>query len=185
MLKTFLAVLADSPELPKSDDYISKIIPNWVSFTAQIGALIVLIVVMIVFAYKPVKKIITKRQDYIESNIHDSEVNNALAHENVLKSEEMIIESKKEAALIITNAQTQALNERKRLEYETNELIKRMKIEADNDINASREEALESIHNEMVDIALSASKEVLKREVKSDDNVRLIEDFINDVEDNN
>lgn len=60
MLNSLWVILDNSPSLPNKDDYISKIIPNWVSFTAQLGALIVLIIMIIIFAYKPVKKIIKK-----------------------------------------------------------------------------------------------------------------------------
>ena len=56
-----------------SDDFTSKLIPNWVSFVTQLGALVVLVTVVIIFGYKPIKKIIAKRQDYIEQNIRDAE----------------------------------------------------------------------------------------------------------------
>ena len=46
-----------------SETFISKLIPNWVSFVAQLGALLVLILVVVIFGYKPIKKIIKKRQD--------------------------------------------------------------------------------------------------------------------------
>ena len=40
-------------------------------------------------------------------------------------------------------------------------------------------DALNDIRNEMVNVALTASKEILKREVDEKDNTRLAEDFIN------
>lgn len=178
MLNSLWVILDNSPSLPNKDDYISKIIPNWVSFTAQLAALIVLIIMIILFAYKPVKKIIQKRQDYIESNIHEAEVNNATAHENALKSEEMVLASKREAASIIQNATDQALIERNRIIEETNALVIKMKNDAEADIASSQAEALENIRKEMVSIALDASKEVLGREISEADNSRLIEDFI-------
>ena len=38
------------------------------------------------------------------------------------------------------------------------------------------------IHDEIVDVALSASEELLNREVNKDDNKRLLNDFVNDLE---
>lgn len=178
MLNSLWVIFDNSPSLPNKDDYISKIIPNWVSFTAQLGALIVLIIMIIIFAYKPVKKIIQKRQDYIESNIHDAEVSNATARENALQSEEMVLASKREAASIIQNATNQALLERNKIIEETNALVIKMKNDAEADIASSQAEALENIRKEMVSIALDASKEVLGREINEVDNTRLIEDFI-------
>ena len=54
-------------------DFIEKLIPNFWSFLIQLLSLIVLIIVVIFVAYKPVKKILQKRQDYIVNNIRESE----------------------------------------------------------------------------------------------------------------
>ncbi len=165
-------------QLPQSQDFISKLIPNWVSFVVQLCALLVLIIVVIIFAYKPVKKIIKKRQDYIESNILEAEQNNAQAKSNAMKSEEMIIASEQKASNIIEEARHSALDEQQRIKQETELLVSKMKIEASEDIKRSEIEAKESIRKEMIGIALDASKEVLKREVDEVDNAKLVDDFI-------
>ena len=58
-----------------------------------------------------------------------------------------------------------------------------MKEAAEEDIQRSQQEALESIRKEMVNLALSASSEILKREVNEKDNARIAEDFIRSIED--
>ena len=62
---------------------------------------------------------------------------------------------------------------------EAKEEVKEMKLAAQDDIEQAKVDALNDIRNEMVNVALSASKEILKREVDSQDNARLAEDFIN------
>ena len=57
--------------------------------------------------------------------------------------------------------------------------VKDMKIAAEQDIEQAKQDALNDIRKEMVNVALTASKEILKREVDQDDNTRLAEDFIN------
>ena len=57
--------------------------------------------------------------------------------------------------------------------------VKDMKIVAEQDIEQAKQDALNDIRKEMVNVALTASKEILKREVDKDDNTRLAEDFIN------
>ena len=52
-----------------------KLIPNWFAFLVQLISLIVLVVVIFFFAYKPVKKILDKRADYIEKEVKDAEEN--------------------------------------------------------------------------------------------------------------
>jgi len=163
------------------DAFLSKLIPNWPTFVAQICALILLIVLFIIFGYKPVKKIINKRKDYIEQNIHESEENKAEAIKNNKLSEERILASKKEANDIISNAKVEALNERNKIMEETTHLVEEMKVNASNDIELAKQEAKESIQKEMVEVALLASEQVLSREVNKEDNSKLAEDFIKEM----
>ena len=162
-------------------DFTSKLIPNWPSFVAQLGALLVLILVVIIFAYKPVKKIINKRQDYIEQNIKDSEEAKAISQENEEKSKATVLASNKEAANIVAEAKEEAQKEKAKILEEASLEVEKMKKDAENDIARMEEEAQEAIRKEMVSIALDASKELLGREVDSSDNSRLIEEFIEEV----
>ena len=164
-------------------DYIREnLIPNWVSFACQLGALIVMILVIFFVAYKPVKNMIQKRADYIEQNVREAEEAKALALRNSTESEERIIASKKEAAEIIANAKLTAENNRKESIEATQLEINKMKELAEEDIARSKEEAKEEIRQEMVSVALEASKEVLKREVNEKDNARIVQDFIKDMD---
>ena len=169
--------------LPSSEDFIAKLIPNWISFVVQLAALLVLIAAVIFFAYKPVKKIITERQNYIENNIKKSEEDKIIAEKNIKQSEEMIIASEKQANQIIEDAKKTSIDERNRLVEETNVLITKMKNDAQRDIEQATLDAKEEIRKEMVDLALSASSEILKREVNDKDNARIAEDFIRSLSD--
>ena len=165
-----------------AEEISHKLIPNWVSFVTQFGALVVMITVMFFVAYKPVKKLLKKRADYVESNIRDAENAKAEANKNISTSEEMVIASKKEAASIIANAKATAeANSKEKLE-ETALEIEKMKAQAQVDIERSKEEAKEEIRQEMVSVALMASEEVLKREVNEKDNARIVEDFIKEID---
>ena len=168
-----------------SDDFTSKLIPNWVSFVTQLGALVVLIAVVLIFGYKPIKKIITKRQDYIEQNIQDAEKAKATWQENERKSEETVLASNRTAANIVAEAKESAQKEKAKILEETALEVEKMKLDAENDIARMTLDAQEEIRKEMVSIALEASKEVLGREVSSRDNTRLIEEFIDEVKKEN
>jgi len=169
--------------LPTSDDFVSKLIPNWISFVAQLAALLVLIAVVIFFAYKPVKKIITQRQEYIENNIKQSEADKLISAQNAKQSEEMVIASQKKADQLVEDARKASLDERNRMVEETNQLIAKMKDDAQKDIEQATLDAKDAIRKEMIDLALSASSEILKREVNEKDNARIAEDFIRSIED--
>ncbi len=160
----------------------SNLIPSWVSFVVQFSALVIMVVVILIVAYKPVKKMLAKRADYVESNIRDSELAKAEAEKSVVASREALIASKKEAADIVANAKELAENNKKASIEETQLEINKMKALAEEDIARSKEEAREEIRAEMVSVALAASEEVLKREINQKDNARVVEDFIKDLD---
>ena len=165
-----------------SESFVNKLIPNWPSFVAQLGALIVLITVVIIFAYKPVKKKKKKRQDYIEENVKEAEKSKATWQENELKSKETVLASERAAADIVAEAKVDAQKERQVILDNTQEEVNRMKRDAENDIARMEVEAQESIRKEIVNVALDASKELLGREVSSKDNDRLLKEFIEELD---
>lgn len=176
-----LIVLADIGQFIK--DYISKnLIPSWVSFVVQFAALVIMLIVVFFVAYKPVRKMLTKRADYVENSIRDAETAKAEAEKNVVATQEALIASKKEAAEIISHAKETATNNQKAMIEETQLEIKQMKLEAQDDIERSKVEAKEEIRKEMISVALAASEEVLKREVNEKDNARVVENFIKDLD---
>ena len=159
-------------------DIASKLIPNWTSFLVQLLAFLVLVAGMIYFAYKPVKKIIKTRQDYIEDNIKQSELAKSRANDNIIKSETKLTESHKKANEIIEQAKLDAEAEKTRILEETSLLVAKMKRDAEEDIAQSKEDAKEEIRKEMVNLALDASSEILSRNVNTKDNEKLADDFI-------
>ena len=163
--------------------YISdNLINGWTSFLVQFLALVIMVIVVFFVAYKPVKKMLVKRADYVETNIRDSEMAKAEAEKNISASEERLIASKKEAAEIVATARLTAEKNQKEMIEQTQQEINKMKTLAEEDIARSKEEAKEEIRQEMVSVALAASEEVLKREVNEKDNARIIEDFIKDID---
>ena len=165
------------------EEYIkANLIPSWVSFVVQFSALVIMVLVIFFVAYKPVKKLLTKRADYVENNIRESENAKAEATKNATAAQEALIASKKEAAEIIANAKEMAESNKKASIDETQLEINKMKALAEEDIEKSKLDAQEEIKKEIVNVALAASEEVLKREVNEKDNKKIVEDFIKDLD---
>ena len=156
-----------------------KLIPNWISFVIQFSAFIILLLVVFFFAYKPVKKMLKKRADYIQQEIDQASENHALAMKETNEAKQLLSDSKAEASAIIKNATKQGAVKYEAMMEEAREEVKEMKIAAEQDIAQAKQDALNDIRKEMVNVALAASKEILKREVDTEDNVKLAEEFIN------
>ena len=156
-----------------------KLIPNWLSFVIQFSSFIILLLVVFFFAYKPVKKMLKKRADFIQEEIDQAQKNHAEAVEQTKEAKKLLNDSKAEASLIIENATKKGEEKYEAMMLEAKEEVKEMKLAAQDDIEQAKVDALNDIRNEMVNVALTASKEILKREVDEKDNTRLAEDFIN------
>ena len=73
----FLGGLKDI--MPGVDEFINKLIPSWQAFVIQVLATLILFFFIVKFLFKPVREILKKRQDFIESNINQSKISLAEA----------------------------------------------------------------------------------------------------------
>ena len=175
-----LNYLSNMDDIGKTMQTIAeKLVPNLLSFVVQLASFIVLLLIVFFVAYKPVKKMLAKRADHIQEEIDQAEQNHALAVQQNKEAKEILAQSKVEASEIIAEAKKQGEIKHEEMMQETALEVQQMKVAAQKDIERAKEDAIKDIHNEMVNVALTASKEILKREVDKDDNTRLAEDFIN------
>ena len=175
-----LKVLSNIDDIgEKMASIAQKLIPDWVSFVIQFSSFIILLLVVFFFAYKPVKKMLKKRADYIQEEIEQAQKNHADAVKETQEAKKLLSDSKAEASLIIEAATKKGEEKYEAMVIEAKEEVKEMKLAAQEDIEQAKVDALNDIRKEMVNVALTASKEILKREVDNEDNTRLAEDFIN------
>lgn len=160
---------------------IQEMLPNLYFTAMQLGLFIITALVVIFLAYKPFKKKLQQRADYIEKNIKESESKNKEAKENLKKSEQFILDSKKEAAGIVQNAHKSAEEYAQESQAQLSKSIEQQRKQAHKDIEAERNKMLKESKEEIIDAALSTSKEILKREVNKEDNDKFVEDFVEEL----
>ena len=163
-------------------DFLDKLFPNFWSFLINFLALIVLFVFLYFIAYKPVKKYLEARKDYVEKNIRESETAKAAYERKVSESDKLIITARQEASGIIAKAKDDAGASAKAIVKEANEEAKARHKAADEAIVQAEEKARRAIHEEIVNVALDASKRVLGREVNRGDAAKLVDEFIDSVD---
>ncbi len=183
MLDLTLALLEESTSSPPftGEDFLRKLFPNFWSFLINFLALGVLFLCVFFLAYKPIKKFVQKRKEYIADNLKDSEESKA-KYEGLLKdSDSVVIDAKKRADQIVKEAQADANAEALRIRENANDEASRRLKAADEEIKQARKKAQKDIRDEIVNVAMDASKAVLGREVNEEDDHRLVKDFIDDL----
>lgn len=171
-----------SGEIFSSEDISVKISFNVWDFLATFAAFVVLVVVAFYFGYKPIKEMIRKRHEYVDGQIKEAE--NREQETRSLKEEANanLLSSKKEAIKIVEDAKLLANKEKEQIILDAKEEAKLEKEKAKKDIEQEIEASKDKIHKEIVDVALTASEELLGREITDKDNRRLLDDFVKDIE---
>ena len=178
-LSTFM--VSGCADAIKKNDFLDKLFPNPWDALAVFLAFIILLLAVFYFAYKPVKKLLKQRGDYVEGKIKTAEEREKESEKLLASANENVKASRKEAMEIVEKAKEDANKERQAIldkaKEEKAQEIKRTKEEIAQEIEASKDE----IHREIVSVAIDASSKVLEREVKKEDNEKLIDSFIDDL----
>ena len=165
-----------------SEDFTSRIFFNLWDFLAVFLAFIVLLLVAFFIAYKPIKKFIKNRGDYVENKIVEAESREEASRNLISEGEQYVKDSKKEAALIVSKARDDANKVKDEILEKAKEEANLEKEKARSEIAMEIEASKQAIHDEIVDVALTASEELLNREVSKEDNKRLLDELVNDLD---
>ena len=184
-LSIFGSVALGSCKGPSTQEFMEKLFPNVPDAIAVFLAFIVLLIAVFYFAYKPVKKLLKQRGDYVEDKIKTAETREKESQKLLDEANEQVKTKRIEAMEIVEKAKEDANKERnailEKAKEEKQAELQRTREEIAQEIEASKDE----IHREIVSVALDASSKVLEREVNSQDNEKLINSFIDDLKDNN
>lgn len=163
----------------QDSDFVNKIFPNgmW-DFVIQLIAFVVLLLIVFFLGYKPVKKMLTKRQEKIDAMIEDAKANQKVAKEAAAAKDATIDEGKKEAGVIVADARKQAQAEAAQIIAKAEEEAALKRKKADADIEDAKVKAKQEIQDQIIDVAMEASSKILGREVSKKDNEELLEDFL-------
>ena len=152
---------------------------------AQIVATVVLLVLIIVFAYKPARKFLDKRRELLDKEVTETKKKNEEDDENISKAKAQVLKSKVKAQEVIEQAENDANRRKDEIIASAEAESKRIISDAQDVIKKQQEEALAEIHDVVVGVALEASSRILEREVTEQDNQKIIDDFVNEVKDEN
>ena len=160
---------------------VNNMLPNlWITLI-QLGLFILVAVLFIVIAYKPLKKKLNERANYIENNIKQSEEKLIDADAKIKEADKTVMDGQKQAGEIIQRAEKTAENKANELEKQLAETIEKQKQNAHKDIVNERNKMLKEAKSEIISTAISTSKEILKRNVTIEDNDEFLNQFIDQI----
>lgn len=153
--------------------------PGTIVFTL-INTLIIFILFK-VFLFKPVGKILDKRNEMAAAEIAEAKC----AKESAAKTEQEYIEklakAKEEAADIMKQATLRAQKREEEIVNEANQKAAEIKARAEENIERDKQRAVNDIKNEISDIVIMAASKVVEKEISAKDNEAIIADFLQNV----
>ena len=162
-------------------DVLSQLMPNILTVITQLCATAVLFFLMYKLAWKPVKKILDTRSEYEQSRLSNAD---EMKKKNELLNAEatqQIEEANIQAQQIIARAQEEGQKMRDDLVNEGRQKSRQLVEDAQRNIALEKNRMMEDMHEEVVEIALSAAGKMLQQKLDSSSDRDSIEDFIKEV----
>lgn len=139
---------------------------------------ILLFVLLKIFLFKPIGKMLDDRTQSIQKDIDDAERAKREAEELKAQYEISVSEAKEEAGRILRAAYDEAETERENI-------LRRSHEEAENIVNAAgesieneRKRVIRQAHTEIADLAIEAASKVIGENLDDEKNRRLVDEFL-------
>ena len=156
-----------------------SIVP-WEIITQLIN-LLLLVLLLKHFLFKPVQNILNARQAEIDKDYDDAEKAQTQAEALRDEYEKRIADAKAEAADIVRTATRKAQLNGEAIMREAQDEAVRVKEKADAQIEQEKKKAMNELKDEISDIAVDIASKVVEREINAKDHEEMIAEFIKGV----
>ena len=140
--------------------------------------LIITVLVLKKFLFKPVKKMIDDRQKEIDDIYADAESKRSQADELRENYEQKLADAKEESAALVRSANAAAQEQREQILRSAKDEADAIRQKADADIALEKKKALNEVKDAISGMAVEIAEKVVAREINAADQTALIEDFI-------
>ena len=145
------------------------------------GNLLILLLLMKKFLFKPVRSIIEKREQEINKMYTDAEQATKEANEMKASYEASVANAKAEAGEIVKNATATAHKTEEQIISDARKRADAMIEKAQAQIEADSIRTIEAVMGVISDMAVGIASKVIEKDITEDDHRKLIDEFINEL----
>jgi F-type H+-transporting ATPase subunit b len=150
---------------------------QWYYLGGQIFTFFVFAIGLFVLAKKPIQKFFLDRHTAVKTAVEEAQRAKAEAEAKAREYDAKIKEVGAELQKLAATFQASAAAEKQRMLEEAEATAKRISKDAEAVIATELEKAQTKLRQETVDLALKLAEEILRREIKGDDQKRLVSEF--------
>lgn len=162
-------------------DFVVNIIPDPLNLCITLVTTLVMFLVLKHFLFNSVKEYLKKRQDYIEASIENAKIQEKNASEKEKLYEGKLSSAKEESQNILNlarnNSEKIISDAKLQAEKEKEKIIANAIKDAEN----IKENAMQTLKEDIIDIAIGAAKSITKRDLTKEDVSKFTDDRIREL----
>jgi len=151
-------------------------------FIWTIVTFLVLLALLGKFAWRPLLQALESRQERIRKSLEDAERARQELERLQQESAKMMQQARIEAESIVTQTRADAERLREELKQKAKDEADKILRNAQQQIQLQTRQAIQQIRHEVADIAVLLASKLLERNIAKEDNARLIDDTLKQIE---
>lgn len=148
------------------------------NFIWPIINIILLFILLKIFLFKPLRKMMDERTASIQNDIDSAEKAKLEAQELAEANRETLAQARKEAQNIIEQAKQEAASVKSELLKSSQEEAKQLIDSANKNIAVERQKALQEAQSQIADLAIAAASKIVGENLGDENNRRLVDNFL-------
>jgi len=144
----------------------------------QLIMFIILLVLLKIFAWKPLMGIMKQREDHISNEIEAAEKSRIEANKLLEEQRSLLKEARQEAQTLIENAKKQGDISREEIITIARGEAERIKEAAKLEIEQQKEKAVAALKEQVASLSVLIASKVIEKELSAADQEKLINDYI-------
>ena len=147
----------------------------------SLANLLIMLLIMKKFLFKPVMKVMQARQEQVDKIYDDANEDRSAAADMKQEYEERLASAREEADGLVRNAVATAQRRGDAIVAEANSQASHLKQKAEEEIALEKKQMLLTVRSEISDMAVSIASKVVEREIQKEDHDNFVDEFIRNV----
>ncbi|MDR2461962.1 MAG: hypothetical protein LBD05_02035 [Mycoplasmataceae bacterium] len=183
ILNSIIVISSCSPI--NSDDITNSLIPDLWIFITNIIACCFTFLITLYLLWKPTKKFLNKKQEYIANEISTAEKKNIELTTKLLECAEIKKKSREEAKKIIANAIEESNKIYSNSKARTLKELEEIKKNNDDEANKIKSNIYKNYENDVVQLASTIAETFLHKKISKKNNNAFVDEIVNIINENN
>ena len=149
-----------------------------IDFGIQIGATIILFIVVAIFFWKPITKILEQRREVIDKDLEDAQKAKDNAIEIEAELNKQLKEAKEKVKDMLAKAEKEANLKRDEIINQAREEAKRRMDNLEIELEQERSSMEKEIRQEIVEIAFAAAEKIVSKEINQDKYLDVVDEIL-------